>query len=169
MKKILLIVLLSSFSWGFGQTDYSVMSMSMLMILRTSKDKDVEDYLEAENWKYFSGEEETDNSEKVKGYIHNPSSDLKSGEENLFIFSSKRRNSNRVMLYVHSDKQLLGFIAELKQYGGKLIKQVKREDYFLEVFMKDDDIIEFIKIVEMDNRGKKRTSWYIDVVDKKDY
>ena len=175
MKKILLIVLLTSFSWGFGQTyrdydndAYTGISITMLMILRTGDDADVEDYLESENWKYFDGKEETENSEKVKVYQHNPSADLKSGHDMLYIYSSKRRHSNRIVLYVQSEDYFIWLLGGIQRFGGKLLSENKKDGFIQKVYQHGDDVIALTKTIEIEGNGEKSISWIIDISNIKD-
>ncbi len=176
MKKILILVLLSSFSWGFGQTyrdydndDYTGISMSMLMVLRTGDDaEEVEDYLQSENWKYFDGKEETEISEKVKVYQHNPSAELKSGHDMLYIYSSKRRHSNRIVLYVHSEDYFFWFLEDIQRLGGKLLSENKKDGFIQKVYKHGDDVIALTKTIEIEGNGEKSISWIIDISNIKD-
>lgn len=154
MKKILLIVLLTSFSWGFGQN----LSLSQLMSLRTMDLDDMEIFLTQKGWHFKGATEATETRSSFINFIYSTNNNLQYGEAFLSLIGG-----DTIWLQISKKSKYLEYYNAVKSFKPTLIDSVSQDGYLVKKYQGATTTFEFETGTSKDEWGNSGPSWYLTI------
>lgn len=158
MKKLLLIVLLSSFSWGFGQN----LSLSQLMSIRTMDIEQAEIFLTQKGWRFQNATERTeDTSEKVR-FIYSPNNNLELGEAFLTKYISEfGHDSDAIFLQISKQSKYIEYLNFVKNLNLNLIFAGPKDDQLVKIYRGATLTFDFAAGTTTNGYGDTKSAWFL--------
>lgn len=164
MKKLLLFVLLTSFSFGYGQN----LSLSQLMSLRTMPLDDTETYLTQRGWSYKDGEEETEENLGYINFIYGSNGSFEYAESFLTkIFSSYR--GDRITIQVGTRTKYLEYLNAVKSFNPRLIFSGPEDGNLVKTYQGATTTFKFITATTNTYTGNDKTNWLLIIYSNEDF
>lgn len=157
MKKILLSVMLSSFSWGFGQN----LSLSQLISLRTMDLDNMETMLTQKGWK-FRKAEQRENSSGIVSFIYSSTNSLQYGEAFLSRFTFEN-SEDTIWLQISKQAKYLEYLNAVKSFNPTLTFSGTRDSSLVKIYQGATTTFEFEISTTKDNYGQEAPSWFLTI------
>lgn len=158
MKKILLIVLLTSFSWGFGQN----LSLSQLMSLRTMELDDAETFLTTRGWNYNVGEEETDGKLAAVNFIYSNDGSLQYGEAFLSLMFSSY-GTEKIFLQISKQSKYLEYLNAVKSFKPTLVYTGTKDGDLIKIYQGATTTFKFVTSTGSNRYGEQKSLWFLSI------
>ena len=164
MKKLLLFVLLASFSFGYGQN----VSLSQLMSLRTMDLDDVEMFLMEKGWNYKDGEEETEDGLGYINFIYGTNGDFNYAKSFFTRFYSNYRG-DRITLQTSSKDKYLEYLNAVKSFKPTLIYSGNEDAFFTKIYQGATTTFIFRTTTTDNNLGDTNSAWLLTIMENNDF
>ena len=164
MKKLLLFVLLTSFSFGYGQN----LSLSQLMSLRTMDLDDFEMYLTQKGWDYKNSEEETEETLGTITFVYGSQGDFDYAEsfiQKIFSYSG----TQRIFIQTHKQSKYLEYLNAVKSFNPQLIYSGPENGRLVKTYQGATTTFKFVTATTSTNIGNDKTSWLLTIYSNDDY
>lgn len=163
MKKLLLFVLLASFSFGYGQN----LSLSQLMSLRTMDLDDAETYLTQRGWNYKDSEEETDTTLGLVNFVYGTNGDFNYAESflrKLFSYSG----TNVIAIQIGKQNKYLEYLSAVKSFNPQLIFSGPEDGRLVKTYQGATTTFKFETTTANTYSGNEKASWMLTIYSNDD-
>ena len=164
MKKLLLFVLLTSFSFGYGQN----LSLSQLMSLRTMDLDDAETYLTQRGWSYKEGEEETDTTLGLVSFVYDTNGDFDYAQSFLVKMFSNY-GTNRITIQIGKQPKYFEYLSAVKIFNPQLIYSGPVDGKLVKTYQGATTTFKFETVTVKTSFGNDKTSWILRIYSNEDY
>ena len=158
MKKLLLFVLLASFSFGYGQN----LSLSQLMSIRTMSLDNMETLLNQKDWKFTEAEDYNEESPGLVSFIYSSTNSLEYGEAFLSRFTFAN-GDDTIWLQISKQSKYLEYLNAVKSFNPTLIFSGTRNGSLVKIYQGATTTFEFETSTTKDRFGEEKVSWFLTI------
>ena len=164
MKKLLLFVLLTSFSFGYGQN----LSLSQLMSLRTMDLDDAEIYLTQRGWNYSNADAPSDGQFGIIEFVYGSSGDFNYAESFITKLYSYR-GVNKLAVQINKQTKYLEYLSAVKGFKATLIYSGVEDNILVKVYQGATTTFKFSTRKVTNQMNEDKTSWLLTILSNEDY
>ena len=164
MKKLLLFVLLASFSFGYGQN----LSLSQLMSLRTMSIDDAEVYLTQRGWSYKDSEEETEEVLGSVNFVYGANGDFEYAESFLGKIFSYYGN-DRIIIQIGNQAKYLEYLSAVKKFNPELIYSGPEDGNLVKTYKGATTTFKFVTTTANTYSGNDKSTWLLSIYSNDEY
>lgn len=156
MKKILLIVLFTSFTWVFGQN----LSMANLLNFKNMELDEIEMFLTSKGWKYIGGKDLNDHKIGTIDFIYSKERNLVYGEAFLSIQFTLDRFVG-VWMQIGDETKYLEYLNAVKKFKPTLVFSGIQRGNFVKIYQGATTKFTFSTGAATSRAGNKSPIWYL--------
>ncbi|MFW2135001.1 hypothetical protein ACK2M7_01730 [Chryseobacterium sp. TY4] len=157
MKKLLLLILLSLYCWGYGQN----LSLSQLISLRTMDLDNMETMLNQKGWKFINAEQ-GENSSGTVSFIYSSTNSLQYGEAFLSRFTFEN-SEDTIWLQISKQAKYLEYLNAVKSFNPTLTFSGARDNSLVKIYQGATTTFEFATSTTIDKYGQEAPSWFLTI------
>ena len=164
MKKLLLIVFLIFFSWGFGQN----LSLSELISLRSVGLETVEIYLTKKGWDFTYAEEEKGEELASINFVYGSQGNFEHGESFIHrLYSSNGKN--RLAIVLGKKTKYLEYLNAVRNFSPNTLFSGQDKGDFMKIYQGANNTFIFRTTTVKNPDGNSSSNWVITIMTNEDF